>query len=79
MALVLKYVKSCQTNRSMRRTPEGPPTCRRRRSPHHALVVGCHLLAVRHQQLTTFLIPAGSAEGTFGKACACSFSLSCHD
>lgn len=32
--------------------------------PHHALVVGCHLLAVGHQELAALLVLVGSAEGT---------------
>lgn len=47
-------------------------------SAHHALVVGCHLLVVRHQQLAALLVPVGSAEGTFRQPWCSSFPLSRH-
>lgn len=40
---------------------------RTRSSSHHALMVGCHLLAVRQQQLAAILV--ASAEGTLEQPC----------
>lgn len=47
--------------------------------PYHALVVGCHLLAVRHQELAALFVPAGSAEGTLLLPRRNAFLLPRHD